>query len=79
MPICSSFTTDRYIDPSVSCVLGCHLITEEVLDIGETILLELPRMQKTQAQVRWVKDQHAGVRFLQGTSALDDRRARIGA
>ena len=57
---------------------GCHLITEEELDIGETILLELPRMQKTQAQVRWVKDQQAGVRFLQGTSALDDRRARIG-
>lgn len=57
---------------------GCHLITEEVLDIGETILLEIPRMQKTQAQVRWVKEQQAGVRFLQGTTASDDRRARIG-
>lgn len=57
---------------------GCHLITEEVLDIGETILLEMPRMQRTQAQVRWVQDQQAGVRFLQGTSVLDDRRARIG-
>jgi hypothetical protein len=43
---------------------GCHLITEEVLDIGETILLKLLRMQKTQAQVRWVKGQQAGVRFL---------------
>jgi hypothetical protein len=31
---------------------GCHLITEEVLDIGETILLKLLRRQKTQAQVR---------------------------
>ena len=57
---------------------GCHLITEEVLDIGETILLEMPRMQRTQAQVRWVQGQQAGVRFLQGTSVLDDRRARIG-
>jgi hypothetical protein len=57
---------------------GCHLITEEVLDIGETILLEMPRMRKTQVQVRWVKDQQAGVRFLEGSSALDDRRARIG-
>lgn len=57
---------------------GCHLITEEVLDIGETVMLVMPRMQKTLAQVRWVKDQHAGVRFLQGTTASEDRRARIG-
>ena len=57
---------------------GCHLITEDELDIGETITLVMPRMQKTQAQVRWVKDQHAGVRFLVGTTALEDRRARIG-
>ena len=57
---------------------GCHLLTDEVLDIGETIRLEMPRMAETLAQVRWVKGQRAGVRFLQGTTALDDRRARIG-
>ena len=57
---------------------GCHLLTDEVLDIGETIRLVMPRLADTLAQVRWVKGQRAGVRFLQGTTALDDRRARIG-
>jgi hypothetical protein len=57
---------------------GCQLITEELLDIGETIRLTMPRMADTLAQVRWVKGEQAGVRFLQGTTARDDRRARIG-
>ena len=57
---------------------GCKLLTEDVLDIGETLTLVMPRMQHMEAQVRWIKDQTAGIRFLQRTSAAEDRRARIG-
>ena len=57
---------------------GCKLLTDDILDIGETLTLVMPRMQHMQAQVRWIKDQMAGVRFLHRTSAADDRRARIG-
>jgi PilZ domain len=59
---------------------GCKLLTEDELDIGETLTLVMPRMQHMQAQVRWIKDQTAGVRFLQGASvsSVDSRRARIG-
>jgi hypothetical protein len=57
---------------------GCKLLTEELLDIGETVTLVMPHMQQTKAQVRWIKDQTAGVRFLHGSSVADDRRARIG-
>ncbi len=57
---------------------GCHLITEEDFDLGEALTLVMPRMQHLKAQVRWVNDGQAGVRFLHGSSALDDRRARIG-
>jgi hypothetical protein len=49
---------------------GCHILTEDRLDIGETLKLVMPRMQHTEVQVRWVKDQEAGVRFL----ARDFRR-----
>jgi hypothetical protein len=57
---------------------GCKLLTDDVLDIGETLTLVMPRMQHMQAQVRWIKGQTAGIRFLQRTSAAEDRRARIG-
>jgi hypothetical protein len=30
------------------------------------------------AQVRWVKDGQAGIRFLHDGNVLNDRRARIG-
>lgn len=56
---------------------GCNLLTEDLLDIGESLTLVMPRMQHMKAQVRWIRDNQAGVRFLQG-SAIDDRRARIG-
>ena len=57
---------------------GCHIITEDNFDLGEPLTLVMPRMQHMQAQVRWIKDQTAGIRFLQKTSAAEDRRARIG-
>ena len=57
---------------------GCRLLTEYALDIGETLRLVMPRMQEMDVQVRWVKDNEAGVRFLQNQTAKDDRRARIG-
>ena len=57
---------------------GCKLLTEDNLDIGETLILVMPRMQHMQVQVRWIKDQAAGLRFLQGASAVENRRARIG-
>lgn len=57
---------------------GCHLLTEEQLDIGETLELVMPRMQHMKVQMRWAKVNDAGVRFLQHSSAADDRRARIG-
>ena len=57
---------------------GCHLLTEERLDIGETLELVFPRMQHLKAHVRWLKENEAGVRFIQAGSAADDRRARLG-
>ena len=57
---------------------GCHLLTEDSLDIGETLKLVMPRMQHMSAQVRWVKESEAGVRFLANASAVDERRARLG-
>ena len=57
---------------------GCRLLTEEALDIGETLRLLFPGRQPTDVQVRWVKDHEAGVRFLQNATAAEDRRARIG-
>ncbi len=56
---------------------GCHLLTDGELDIGETLTLVMPRMNHMNVQVRWLKDGHAGIRFL-GGSAAEDRRARIG-
>jgi hypothetical protein len=56
---------------------GCHLLTDCDFDIGEPLTLVMPRMQHLTAQVRWVKDGQAGVRFVQNAS-VDERRARIG-
>jgi len=57
---------------------GCHLLTEEPLDIGETLELRMPQMQHVNVQVRWVMDQQAGVRFLNNASVAEERRARLG-
>ena len=57
---------------------GCHLWSEHQLTCGETMTLMLPRYGNMDAQIRWVVGDSAGVRFLTGASAADDRRARIG-
>ena len=75
----------RWGDGSSSKVLlsnlsyqGCHLWSERQLTYGETVTLMLPGYGSMDAQVRWVAGDSAGVRFLTGSSAVDDRRARIG-
>ena len=57
---------------------GCHIITGEDFDLGEPLTLVMPRMQHMRAQVRWVKNGQAGIRFLHDGNVLNDRRARIG-
>jgi hypothetical protein len=49
-----------------------------VLSVGETLVLILPGRGSIDAQVRWIADERAGVRFLTGTSPSEQRRARIG-
>lgn len=57
---------------------GCHLLAEYDLTVGEIIHVEVPGMGRMQAQVRWVSEDQAGVRFLLGSSSTEARRARIG-
>jgi hypothetical protein len=57
---------------------GCRLLTEDPLDIGETLELVFPRTQHLNVHVRWVKDNEAGVRFLKNATAAEQRRARLG-
>ncbi len=57
---------------------GCHLLTEDRLNVGETLKLVIPFMQHLTAQVRWVKDNEAGARLLHNASAAEVRRARLG-
>ena len=57
---------------------GCHLLTDQEFDIGETLSLVMPRMQRIEVQVRWVKANEAGVRFVQAGNVADERRARLG-
>lgn len=56
---------------------GCHLLTDQAFDIGESLTLVMPRMQHLNVQVRWSKDGEVGVRF-NGSSGVADRRSRIG-
>ncbi|HLO20456.1 MAG TPA: PilZ domain-containing protein [Sphingomicrobium sp.] len=57
---------------------GCHILTEHRLDVGETLKLVVPWMQHLNVQVRWVKENEAGVRFLHNASAAEVRRAKLG-
>jgi hypothetical protein len=43
---------------------GCHLVTDRDLEMSEIITLVIPRMPDLEAQVRWVGEREAGVRFL---------------
>ena len=56
---------------------GCHLLTDVHFDLSEVITLAMPRMQDLRAQVRWVNDGQAGVRFLHGILA-DDGQTILG-
>ena len=57
---------------------GCQFWCDRELIYGETVRLALPGYGDIDVQVRWVLDGAAGVKFLAGNSAVDDRRARIG-
>jgi hypothetical protein len=57
---------------------GCHVITDKQFNFGETLTLVMPGMQHLKVQVRWVREGQAGVRFVNGASVADDRRARLG-
>jgi hypothetical protein len=57
---------------------GCLLWSDHEIHNGESLELRLPGYGTINVQVRWVSGGSAGVRFLTGTSAVDDRRARIG-
>lgn len=50
---------------------GCHLLTDGRFDLSEVITLAMPRMQDLRAQVRWVNEGQAGVRFLHAVHAGD--------
>ena len=57
---------------------GCHLFAEDPICQGETFDLTVPSMGAVKAQVRWSDGESAGVRFLVGESAAEQRRARLG-
>lgn len=57
---------------------GCHLYSQDTFELGEPLRLSVQGMGTIRAQVRWVKEQSAGVRFLHDGSAVNERRARLG-
>lgn len=57
---------------------GCQLWSDHPIVYGESLTLCLPGYGTIEGQVRWTEGGAAGVRFLTGSSARDDRRARIG-
>lgn len=57
---------------------GCHMLSETSFDIGEPVVLTLPGRGSLSAQVRWIAGDCAGLQFLLGDSAIEDRRVRIG-
>jgi len=57
---------------------GCQLRSKQPFEKGETVALVVPNMGQVRAQIRWVKGDCAGARFITGDSAVDARRARIG-
>ena len=57
---------------------GCHLFSQDPMYQGETFDLTVPSMGAVKVQVRWSDGSSAGVRFLVGESAAEQRRARLG-
>lgn len=56
----------------------CQIWSDRDLTCGETITLSLPGRGDIDGQVRWTADVSAGINFLTGASAVDDRLTRIG-
>ena len=57
---------------------GCHLWSGGDLQKGELIELCVTGLSLIRAQVRWVRDDSFGVKFVTGDSVSDERRARLG-
>lgn len=57
---------------------GCELWSGSELRKGELIQLCLAGMSIIKAQVRWVRGDSVGVKFVTGDSVPDERRARLG-
>lgn len=57
---------------------GCHFLSEADIDVGESLILELPGRGTVTAQVRWREDVEYGLRFVLQVEGRDARRARIG-
>jgi PilZ domain len=56
---------------------GCEILSERALELGQALELSMPG-GAMKAQVRWVKDDRAGLVFLLGNNAIEERRTRIG-
>jgi PilZ domain len=57
---------------------GCHVWSDHDFAAGEALTLYLPGYGEVLGQIRWQSEGRAGVRFLIGASAVDERRARLG-
>jgi hypothetical protein len=57
---------------------GCHIWSDHELSPGETIILMIPTKGEIEGQLRWIRGGRAGVKFLDGGRAVDERRARLG-
>lgn len=56
---------------------GGLILSDDPLEIGETITLIMPKKRQVTAQVRWADGLKHGVEFVAG-SATDERRAGVG-
>jgi hypothetical protein len=57
---------------------GCHVWSDHDFEPGEALTLYLPGYGDVTGQIRWQSAGRAGIRFLTGASAVDERRARLG-
>jgi hypothetical protein len=57
---------------------GCHVLAEGELEAGEALTLAVTNSGRMKAQVRWVTGDQAGLTFVAGVSAVENRRLRLG-
>jgi hypothetical protein len=57
---------------------GCHVWSECRFATGEAVASRVAKMGLIQGHVRWVNGDSAGIKFVTGDSAIDERRVRIG-